>query len=106
MAVYDWRRMTSGERLEALAKRRAFQRPWHSPPHLHGPGRFLISAACFEHEPHIAYSAERLDHFTQLLLDLLNAHASRLFSWCVLPNHYHAAIQVNDLDALLKALGK
>ena len=89
--MYDWRCMTPVERQRALETRLQKLHPWHSPPHQFDAKRkrFLLSATCFNHEPIIAYTAERLDQFSHTLCNSASTHASRIFAWCVLPNHYH-----------------
>ena len=67
---------------------------------------FHITAACFEHHPLIGHSPERMDAFTGDLLAVFKAHASRTFAWCVLPNHYHALVEVPDILGLLRELGR
>jgi putative transposase len=100
--------MTPEERLLALEKRKSKSRPWHSPPHryLSGIRQYMISAACFEHQPIIAQSAERLDEFTTHLLDTCNELADKIFAWCVLPNHYHVMVQTEELKELLGEIGR
>ncbi len=104
---YLWRQLTPQQREELLAWRRDRGYPWHSPPHRPNFGhlRFLISAACYEHRPHIGYSPERMDAFSGDLLAALAKGDSRVFAWCVLPNHYHALIETLDVLQLLRVLG-
>ncbi len=60
---YLWRQLTPEQRAELLAWRKANQRPWHGPPHRPNFGHlsFHLSAACYEHAPHICHSPERMD---------------------------------------------
>ena len=58
--------------------------------------RFLISAACYEHRHYIGHSPERMGAFARDLLAVFASHASQAFAWCVLPNHYHALLEVPD----------
>src|SRR5690242_13408055 len=106
--MYNWRHMTAEERLLALEKRKHKSHPWHSPPHRFTPGihSYLLSASCFEHQPIIASTAERLDDFSHQLLTTCTPHANKIFSWCVLPNHYHVLLQSEDLKSLLAGIGK
>ncbi|MFW5802628.1 MAG: hypothetical protein ACOCWJ_01805 [Verrucomicrobiota bacterium] len=46
---YYWRSLTSEQQEQVLEMRKAQNRPWHSPPHDKGEGRFRISATCYEH---------------------------------------------------------
>lgn len=55
--MYRWRKMTAQQRAEILEERIAHQRPWHSPPHYESDSNcYMITAACFEHEPIIGVS--------------------------------------------------
>ncbi len=67
--------------------------------------RFLISASCFEHRHYIGYSPERMDNFSRDLLAVFARHASQIFAWCVLANHYHALVETPGVKALLYELG-
>jgi putative transposase len=106
-AAYLWRQLNQKQRTELLAWRKERGYPWHSPPHRPNFGhlRFLISAACYEHRYYIGYSPGRLDNFSRDLLAVFAAHASQTFAWCVLPNHYHALVEVPNIKRLLHELG-
>jgi putative transposase len=105
---YRWRKLTPKHRAELLAWRKERGHPWHSPPHRpkFGQLQFHITAACFEHRPHIGHSPERMDAFARDLLAVFAAAADRTFAWCVLPNHYHALVEAPDIARLLHALGQ
>ena len=81
-AGYEWRRMSESERDFLLAERRRQERPWHSPPHRPGFGhrQFHITAACFEHRPHIGRNIARMDAFADDLVTLLDAHAAEIYA--------------------------
>ncbi len=106
--AYRWRKLTAKQRADLLAWRKARGEPWHSPPHRDAArdACFHLTAACFEHQPHIGHNPLRLDTFTRDLLSLFAAHASHTWAWCVLPNHYHALVETPDILALLRALGR
>jgi len=105
---YLWRQLTPEQRAELLAWRKQNQRPWHSPPHRPNFGHlsFHLSAACFEHAPHIGLSPERMDDFSKALLEVFAALAQSTIVWCVLPNHYHALVQTDNVLQLLHELGR
>jgi putative transposase len=105
---YRWRQLTPKQRAELLAWRKARGHPWHSPPHCPNFGhlRFHVTAACFEHQPYIGHSLERMDAFARDLLAVFAAHASQTFAWCVVPNHYHALVEAPDILGLLRELGR
>jgi putative transposase len=104
--MYDGRRMTVEEQNKTLARRKFLDRPWHSPPHRSKPGRYLFSAACFEHKPHIAYSAERMDHFADMLIATITPVATEIFAWCVLPDHYHILFHTESPKRVVQSLGR
>jgi putative transposase len=103
--MYRWRKMTAEECKVVLAHRKQLQRPWHTPPHpLGGAGEYHLTAACYEHTPVIGLSPERMDAFAaQLLETLVDVDVK---AWCLLPNHYHLFIKVEDLRAALSTLGR
>jgi putative transposase len=105
---YVWRNLTPEQRTELLAARLRQNHPWHSPPHRpnHGNLRYHLTAACYEHQPHIGHSAARFDGFCTALLATLTARSQQVFAWCVLPNHYHALVEAPDILGLLRELGR
>lgn len=82
--------------------------PWHRPPHYEAEStsRYLITAACYEHRPHIACSESRIRQFQGELLDTLRDVHAETHAWCILPNHYHALVIASELTSLLRALGQ
>ena len=88
--MYEWRRMTPGQRKEVLRKRKQIRLPWHSPPHFGiEPDLYHIAAACYEHRKIIA-GPERLTAFeSELLSGLAASGVAEVRAWVVLPNHYH-----------------
>jgi len=105
-AMYRWRQMTPEERREALDYRQRHHLPWHSPPHYEGGGCYLLTAACYEHQPVIGLSPERMAAFEQELLTEAASCSAELHCWVVLPNHYHFLARVPDPGVLLAALGQ
>jgi putative transposase len=104
--MYLWRRMTPEQRQAALQERQRHPRPWHGPPHYAGEsGLYLITAACYEHQPVIGTSPQRLAEFEAELLATAAEHSHPIFAWTVLPNHYHLLLQTPDVVALLHAIG-
>lgn len=106
--MYDWRRMNDEEREETLAQRKAGARPWHTPPHrVSAVGdAYLLTAACYEHQPYIGASAERLAAFERELLETLEPVSTAIQCWVVLPNHYHTLIRTADVLDTLKSIGR
>jgi putative transposase len=105
---YRWRQLTAEQRDELLAWRKDRGAPWHSPPHQtnFGQTHFHITAACYEHHAHIGRDPARMDSFSGDLLAVFDAHAAQTFAWCVLPNHYHALVEVPDIFLVLRKLGQ
>lgn len=105
--MYRWRTLTDEERRFTLAWRRQMKRPVHSPLHVDsGQRHYLVTAACYEHRPHIGHSVERMNAFTDTWLDTLQQHSLSIVAWVVLPNHYHALVSTRDVKAVLKHLGQ
>lgn len=101
---YLWRQLTERQREELLAQRKRLGRPWHRPPHFdRGSIHYHLVAACYEHRPHIGFSAERMSAFSHELLESLPAEPA---AWCVLPNHYHVLVVVGELQATVQKLSQ
>jgi putative transposase len=104
---YRWRQITPEQRINLLAERRQRQHPEHSPHHIDsGKRNYHITAACFEHAPHIGQSTERMSSFAEALLDTLTEHSASVAAWVLLPNHYHALLHTNAVLPLLHSLGQ
>jgi len=99
--------MTKEQREEALGFRQRHRLPWHSPPHYVGEScLYLVSAACYQHHPVIGISPQRMGAFESDLLDILRPLVKQVFTWIVLPNHYHVVVHAPDIRGLLKSLGQ
>ncbi len=106
--MYDYRRMTPEQKREAVRYRRLHERPWHSPPHwqFQGQRQFIVSAACFEHQPIVGLTPERMTECEAGLLDVCRQLAQAIYAWCLLPNHYHLLVRTDRLVELRAELGK
>lgn len=103
--MYDWRKMTPKERTETLAHRKRDGFPWHSPPHFDmGTSQHHVYAACYEHAPIMGHSAERLAQCETRLVEACALAAAEVAAWCVLPNHYHLLLHIEDLKELFRHL--
>ena len=106
--MYDYREMTTKERMKVLKVRKSLRRPWHAPPHYGQTwGVYMISAACYEHRPIMAADARRtewgravIDRFGRESPDRIDIRA-----WVVLPNHYHLII-AGDLDVFARRIAR
>lgn len=92
------------KRAEMLEYRQRLKRPWHRPPHFdQGRVFYHLVGACYEHQPHIGHTPERMAEFSELLLDTLPEPPA---AWCVLPNHYHVLVRCTDVKNTCRTLGK
>jgi putative transposase len=104
--MYLWRKLNENQREELLEFRRFNDRPWHSPQHqANQNGRYLLTAACYEHRHVIGQKLERMADFCDRLLKVLEADCDEIYAWCVLPNHYHALVLTRKLPALFRDIG-
>jgi len=104
--MYLWRKLDEKQRHQLLEFRRFHDRPWHSPPHLESQnGRYLLTAACYEHRHTIGLDPKRLADFSERLLTTLEGSCEDVYAWCVLPNHYHALVLSRKLPELLRDIG-
>jgi putative transposase len=106
--MYNFRKMTAGERQRVMEYRRLRKLPLHSPPHwaMGFTHQYIISAACFEHASIIGECPERLTECEELMLEACREYASKIYAWCVLPNHYHVLLATQRIKSLCKALGR
>lgn len=104
--MYRWRKLTPEKRRELLDWRIKRDFPWHSPPHHDGPGQYLLTAACYEHRPHVGYSLDRMKQFADELLQSLQSTCDAIHGWVLLPNHYHALVTTPDVQATMQPLGR
>jgi REP element-mobilizing transposase RayT len=88
--------------------RRLRNLPLHSPPHwaMGFSAQYLITAACFEHAPIIGQSPERLTECEEQILAACQQHASKVYAWSVLPNHYHILLGSRRIKSLCRELGR
>jgi len=107
-SMYRWRSWTPNEREQILNERRARHHPEHSPAHIASDSTtyYMITAACYEHQPVIGHSDKRLADFSLDLCSLLNENVRQMFAWVVLANHYHVLVDATDVLALLNLLGR
>ena len=104
--MYNWRKLTDTQRKDVLRLRKTNKLPWHSPPHRCGSGsQYHITASCYEHKPIIGYSEYRMADLEATILDLLAKSGAKMYSWAILPNHYHLLIKSNEILQILKEIG-
>jgi putative transposase len=104
--MYLYRSLTAEQQAAVVAERQRRGFPWHSPPHIEAPGAVrLVTAACFEHR-HLLATPERLQWFEQELLDTLTGLNAPCIAWCVLTNHYHVLVQIENMRDFGRGLGR
>jgi len=106
--MYEWRKMTREEKLRALELRRLRNHPMHSPPHwdLAGQHQYLITAACYEHQPIIGKDLLRMTGCEATVLETCRELAAETYAWSILPNHYHVLLETDSIAELLHGLGQ
>ena len=104
--MYEWKKMTPEQQAEAIKKRKARRYPWHGPPHTITVGNlYHISATCYEHQPIIGTSFERMAEFEEELLNSVAKYTEQVIAWCVLPNHYHIQIDSRCFQDAVREIG-
>lgn len=102
--MYQHRRLTPAQRAELAAERvgRGFQP--HAPPHPFREERcYLLTAACYEHTPHLQASKRR-DQLQAALFEQLIPRGVEVQAWAVVPNHYHLLVNTDEFAAVGAAL--
>lgn len=103
--MYEYRKMTPKERQQVVEERKARGLPYHAPPHYRGiAGKYLITAACYEHKP-IFDAPDLLSLLQEEILVRLSAQV-QCEAWVFLPNHYHISIDTPDLSLVSEILRK
>ena len=101
---YDYRKPSPEEKEAVLQQRRAHGYPLHPPPYPYKlAGRYLLTAANFEHAPIMADIERRTDCEARVLAGLGEA-ASAVLAWVVRPNHYHVLVEAEMLAVVAPVL--
>ena len=66
----------------------------------------MISSAIYEHQPVIGVTPERMTEFERALRETCDQFTTKVYAWCILPNHYHLLLQTERLKELRAELGK
>ena len=73
--------MTPEQREATLDEHKRNARSWHGPPHYASESSlFLLSAACYEHQPIIGVSGQRMAEFESELLKTTTERAQTVFA--------------------------
>jgi len=106
-AGYIWRKLNPKQREELLLWRKKQRLPWHRPPHRASErSRYHVTAACYEHRPHIGSTPDRMQQFCNTFLAIFSRRQVLVHAWCVLPNHYHVLVETSDILGVLGDLGR
>lgn len=88
--MYDYRKLSPADRKVVLANRRECRLPLHAPPHYpDGRQTYIVTVACYEHQPLIDPERRRLAFQEELLDQLQTQPWASVWAWVILPNHYH-----------------
>jgi putative transposase len=94
--MYEYRRLTPQQKQAVLRHRRLCDLPLHAPPHYPaGKKQYIISAACFEHQPFMQAEPRRSELQERLIGGLADRAWATVHAWVVLPNHYHLLASVD-----------
>jgi putative transposase len=106
--MYHWRKMTERDREQILELRKARNLPWHNPPYLdfNVARQYLISSSCYEHVPVIGKNSQRMTNCEAEVLKICDDFCSRIYAWCILPNHYHVFVKTERVKELRAAIGQ
>ncbi len=101
---YEYRRLTPEEREEVVRQRKERGYPLHTPPHpFRGEHCYLVNAANYDHVPIMALPDRRTE-LEGRVLRAFHVVRAEVIAWVVLPNHYHALLNVESLASVSAAL--
>jgi putative transposase len=104
--MYEYRHLSPQQQSDLVAERQRRGYPWHGPPHVDAPAEYrIITATCYEHCK-ILNTPSRLAWFEDQLLKEVHSLSAPCAAWCVLPNHYHILIRVDDIRQVTRVLGQ
>jgi putative transposase len=102
--AYLWRKLTPEKRAAIFEYRKRLRRPWHRPPHYNqGNIHYHLTGSCFEHQPFIGHTPDRMAEFCGLLIESFQEPP---VAWCALPNHYHVLVRCVDIKSTIRDLGR
>jgi putative transposase len=102
--MYEYRSLSEEQRADLVEQRRHRGFPPHSPPHtIRDEALYLITAACYEHMPHLV-APQRRNAFLDLLFDSFISASIGLHAWVVGPNHYHLLVEPVEFTQIGRVL--
>ena len=105
--MYLWRKMSEKQRIDASEYRRLHRFPKHSPPHFDSEldVHYLFSGTCYEHAHIIGKTSGRMSETEKEILEIFDKLCSKIYAWCILPNHYHLLIKTERIKEIRKEIG-
>jgi putative transposase len=98
--MYEYRKLTPEQRQKLVEERLAHGYPPHQPPHLAlDHTLYLLTAACYEHRPHM-HTPERRQAVLDMLFEYFIHQGMEIHAWTVLTNHYHLLVDVAEYKLL------
>ena len=98
--MYEYRKLTPEQQQELVKERLRRGYPAHRPPHLAlDHACYLLTAACYEHRPHMHTPQRRQQILDHLLAQFISQEMA-VIAWVILANHYHLLVQVTKFDAI------
>lgn len=98
--MYEYRKLTPQQKRELVQERLARGFPPHSPPHFQqDQATYLLTAACYEHAPHMRDKSRRASLLDRLFSETISAGV-QIHAWVILPNHYHILATVDHFSSI------
>jgi putative transposase len=98
--MYEYRKLTAEQRQKLVDERQARGYLPHQPPHLAlDESLYLLTAACYQHRPHM-HTPERRQTVVDLLFEQFLQRGMEMHAWVVLANHYHLLVHVPEFGDL------
>ncbi|MDY6782382.1 MAG: transposase [Cyanobacteriota bacterium] len=98
--MYSYRRLNAKQRAKLVSQRLERGYPPHSPPHpIADRELYLLTAACYEHQPYMNTDARRQQILDSLFEEFTN-QGWEIRAWVILPNHYHILVKIDEFHKL------
>jgi putative transposase len=96
--MYQYRHLSDAQKAEVRHQRILRGTPLHAPPHYpDGKKNYILTAACYEHQPILQRENRRREFQARLVDGLSRESWAIIHAWVILPNHYHLLASV-DLE--------
>jgi putative transposase len=98
--MYEYKKLTTQQKLELVQERLKRGFPAHSPPHpIQIEGFYLLTIACYQHQQVLKTSSRR-QQLLNLLFDKFTNNGLQITAWVILVNHYHLLVYIHDFTLL------